>query len=292
MANSLQHPGVGAQIVRAGAIALGVLLGGTMLLDISAPDGALAQGKKDAKEAKKDAPKKDAKSSPPESAWVKICDKGQLKGKDKEGKEVTKDLETCMTLTEQIHPDTGMTMIGATLVQMKMDGKEKSFLQVTVPPGTVLPHGAGMLVFSKDLWDKAAKKEKLEKAEEEKLAKSAVKLTYTHCLPMGCQAETEATPELINALKGGGGFLVLTVRAPNQPVQQPVPLSGFTRALTGPPTDTQEFKNARVALMKHIAERQKHLVAELKKQQENLNKMQPNVVAPKDGKDAKAEKKK
>jgi invasion protein IalB len=291
MANSLWHPGVGARIARAGAIAFGVLLGGTMLLDISAPDGALAQGKKDAKEAKKDAPKKDAKSSAPESAWVKICDKGQLKGKDKEGKEVTKDLETCMTLTEQIHPDTGMTMVGATLVQLKMDGKEKNFLQVTVPPGTVLPHGAGLLVFSKDIWDKAAKKEKLEKAEEEKLAKSAVKLTYTHCLPMGCQAETEATPELINALKDGGGFLVLTVRAPNQPVQQAVPLGGFKKALTGPPTDTQKFKDARLALMKHIAERQKQLVAELKKQQEDLNKMQPNV-GPKDGKDAKAEKKK
>lgn len=288
MANSLWHPGVGARIARVSAIALGVLLGGTMLIDISAPDGALAQGKKDAKA--KDA-KKDAKASSPESAWVKICDKGQLKGKDKEGKDVTKDLETCMTLTEQIHPDTGMTMIGATLVQVKMDGKEKNFLQVTVPPGTVLPHGAGLLVFPKDIWEKAAKKEQLGKAEEEKLQKSAVKLTYTHCLPMGCQAETEATPDLINALKGGGGFLVLTVRAPNQPVQQPVPLGGFSQALTGPPTDTQKFKEARVALMQHIAERQKQLVAELKKQQENLNKMQPNVGG-KDDKASKAEKKK
>ena len=70
----------------------------------------------------------------------------------------------------------------------------------------------------------------------------------------------------------------------NQPVQQPVPLGGFAQALTGPPTDTQKFKEARVALMKHIAERQKKLVAELKKQQEDLNKMQPNV--------GKAEKKK
>ena len=85
MANSLWHPGVGARIARVSAIALGVLLGGTMLIDISAPDGALAQGKKDAKA--KDA-KKDAKASSPESAWVKICDKGQLKGKDKEGKDV------------------------------------------------------------------------------------------------------------------------------------------------------------------------------------------------------------
>jgi invasion protein IalB len=283
MANSLWHPGVGARIARVGAIAFGVLLGGTMLFNISAPDGALAQGKKEP--PKKEAAKKDSSA---DSAWVKICDKGQLKGKDKDGKDVTKDLETCMTLTEQIHPDTAMTMIGATLVQMKMDGKEKSFLQVTVPPGTVLPHGAGLLVFPKELWDKAAKQEQLAKADQEKVAKSAVKLTYTHCLPMGCQAETEATPELLTALKSGGGFLVLTVRAPNQPVQQAVPLGGFSQALTGPPTDTQKFKEARVALMKHIHERQQKLMEELKKQQDDLNKMQPNV-GPKDGK---AEKKK
>ena len=269
MANSLWHPGVGARIARAGAIALGVLLGGTMLLDISAPDGALAQGKKDAK--------KDAKASSSDSSWVKICDKGQLKGKDKDGKDVTKDVENCMTLTEQIHPDTGMTMVGATLVQLKMDDKEKSFLQVTVPPGTVLPLGAGIIVFPKNLWEKVQKKEKLDKAEDEKLQKSLVKLTYTHCLPTGCLAETEATPEFLKALKGGGGFLVHTVRAPNQPVFQPVPLGGFSQALTGPPTDTKKFKDARIALMQHIAERQKELVDELKKQQEDLNKMQPNV---------------
>jgi invasion protein IalB len=257
---------VGARIARAGAIALGVLLGGTMLLDISAPDGALAQGKKDAK-----------KASSSDSSWVKICDKGQLKGKDKDGKDVTKDVENCMTLTEQIHPDTGMTMVGATVVQLKMDGKEKSFLQVTVPPGTVLPLGAGVIVFPKNLWEKVQKKQKLEKAEDENLQKGLVKLTYTHCLPTGCLAEAEATPDLLKSLKGGGGFLVHTVRAPNQPVFQPVPLGGFSQALTGPPTDTKKFKDARIALMKHIAERQKQLVAELKKQQEDLNKMQPNV---------------
>jgi invasion protein IalB len=272
MANSLWHPGAGAQIVRVGAIAFGVLLGGMMLLDISAPDGALAQ-------AKKDAPKADAKSSSSDSSWVKICDKGQLKGKDKDGKEVTKDVENCMTLTEQIHPDTGMTMVGATLVQLKMDGKEKDALQITVPPGLVIPHGAAITVFPKDLWEKVQKNEKLDKADDEKLKKNFVKLTYTYCLQFGCLAETEATPEVIDLLKSGAGLLVHTVRAPGTPVSQPVPLGGFAKALTGPPTDTQKFKEARAELMKQIAEHQKALIAELKKQQEDLNKMQPNVKA-------------
>jgi invasion protein IalB len=265
MANSLWHPGVGARIARVGAIAAGVLLGGTMLLDISAPYNALAQAKKEQPKASTD------------SSWVKICDKGELKGKDKDGKDVTKAVENCMTLTEQIHPDTGMTMVGATLVQLKMDGKEKAALQITVPPGLVLPHGAGVTVFPKDLWEKVQKNEKLDKADDEKLKKNFVKLTYTYCLQFGCLAETEATPEVINLMKGGAGLMVHTVRAPGTPVSQPVPLGGFAQALTGPPTDTQKFKEARTELMKQIAERQKTMIQELKKQQEDLNKMQPNV---------------
>jgi hypothetical protein len=71
--------------------------------------------------------------------------------------------------------------------------------------------------------------------------------------------------------------MVHTVRAPGTPVSQPVPLGGFAQALTGPPTDTQKFKEARTELMKQIAERQKTMIQELKKQQDDLNKMQPNV---------------
>src|SRR5262249_2544764 len=116
-----------------------------------------------------------------------------------------------------------------------------------------------------------------------------VKLTYTYCLQFGCVAETEATPEVLTLLKGGAGLMVHTVRAPGTPVSQPVPLGGFSQALTGAPTDTQKLKEAREGLMKQIAERQKQMIEELKKQQDELNKMQPNV---KDGKaDPKAPKK-
>ena len=268
MASSFLHSGVGARIARVGAIAITAALGGTLLLNVSQPQPASAQAKKDAK----------APVKAPEGSWVKLCEKNQIKGKDKDGKDVTKAVENCMTLTEQIHPDTGITMIGATLSQFKIDGKEMAKLQITVPPGLLLPAGAAMTVFPKDLWEKV-QKDKLDKADYEKLKKNVVKLTYTYCLQISCLAEAEATPEVINLMKGGGGFMVDTVRAPTQPVSQPVPLGGFAQALAGPPTDTQKFKEARTALMQQISERQKHLIAELKKQQEDLNKMQPNVKA-------------
>jgi hypothetical protein len=148
---------------------------------------------------------------------------------------------------------------------------------VTVLPGVALPPGAAITVFPKDLWEKVQKKQKLDKADEEKLKKATVKLGYNYCIQVGCHAETEATPEIINLLKGGAGFMVSTVRVPGTPVSQPVPLGGFAQALAGPPTDTKKFKAARAELMKQIGERQKQMIAELKKQQEDLNKMQPNV---------------
>lgn len=273
MANSFLHSGVGARIARLSAIAVGVAFGATLLLNVAAPGGALAQG------AKKDA-KAGAPASTPESSWVKLCDKGQLKGKDKEGQDVAKDVEMCMTLTEQIHPDSGMVMVSTTLQQVKVDGTEKQHLSVTVPLGVALPYGAGITVFPKDLWDKVQKNEKLEKADEEKLKKSSFKLNYAYCIQVGCSAEVEATPEIVNTLKTGAGFVVQTVRMPGTPVAQPVSLGGFAQALANPPTDTQKFKEARTELMKQIYERQKNMIAELKKQQDELNKMQPNVGGP------------
>jgi invasion protein IalB len=274
MANSFFHSDVGARIARLGAVAMGVALGVSLLLNVAAPEGALAQAKKT--DAKAAAPTK----AVPDSSWVKLCDKGQFKGKDKSGKEIAKDVDICMTLTEQIHPDSGMVMVSTTLQQVKVDGKEKQHLSVTVPPGVMLPYGAVVTVFPKDLWEKVQKNEKLDKADDEKLQKQSIKLQYTYCLAVGCSAEVEATPEMVNLLKGGAGFMVQTVRMPGQPVVQPVSLGGFAQALANPPTDTKKFKEARTELMKQIYEHQKQRIAELKKQQEELNKMQPNVAPP------------
>ena len=274
MANSFLHSDVGARIARVGAIAIGVALGATMLLDFASPDTASAQA------AKKPDPKAAAPKSTPESSWVKLCDKGQLKGKDKDGKEQAKEVEMCMTLSEQIDANSGMVLVSANLQNVKVDGKEKQHFSVTVPLGVALPYGAAITVFPKDLWEKVQKNVKLEKAEEEKLKASSLKLNYTYCIQVGCSAETEAKPELLALLKGGAGFVVQTVRMPGTPVAQPVSLAGFPQALANAATDTKKFKEARTDLMKQIYERQKQMMGELKKQQDDLNKMQPNVDAP------------
>ena len=272
MASSFLHSGAGARIARVGAIAITAAVGGAFLLNTANPQPASAQAKK--------ADPKAAKAKAPEGSWVKLCEKNQIKGKDKDGKELTKDVDACVTLTEQIHPENGMVMVSAKFHQVKIDGQEKQSLQLTVPLGVVLPAGLGVTVFPKDLWDKLLKNEKLEKADEEKLKTATVPLTYTFCGAAGCNAEVEANADLVSKLKGGAGFVVQSAHVQYGRVAQPVSLQGFPQALANAPTDTKKFAEARSGVMKEIYERRKQMLEELKVKQDELNKMQPNVGGP------------
>jgi len=268
MANSDLHSGASARLARVGTIAATLMLGITISLAVASA------------QATKKPPEKAPPTSDTQSAWVKLCDKGELKGKDKDGKDLKKDVEMCVTLHEQIDANSGMVLVSAGLQQIKVDGKEKQHLSVTVPLGVALPVGLAITVFPKDLWEKVQKKEKLDKKEEDKL-KSA-KLTYSYCIQVGCSAEAEVNAELVDLLKGGSGFIVQSVRMPGTPIGQLVSLAGFKQALADPPTDTKKFKEAREGLMKQILERQKLMLQELKKQQEDLGKMQPTIEKAKE----------
>jgi invasion protein IalB len=190
-----------------------------------------------------------APTNKPPNAWVKLCEKSQVKGKDKDGKELTKDVDACVTLTEHTHPDNGMLMVSAKYHQVKVDGQEKQSLQLTVPLGVTLSAGLGVTVFPKDLWNKLLKGEKLRKAEEEKLKGATVPLTYTFCSEFGCNAEVEASADLLNKLKAGAGFVVQSAHVEYGRLAQPVSLAGFSQALAGPATNTREYARSRKELI-------------------------------------------
>lgn len=268
MAHSFLHCGVSARIARVGALAITVALGGALALNIVSPGPASAQAKKD---------KSAASAKAPEDTWVKLCDQRDGKGKDKDGKEVTRKINECITLTERIHPDSGIVLMQAKLHQIKVDAEERLAFEVTVPLGAVLPYGAAITLLPSDIWQKVEKNEKLEKAEEEKLKTSQWKLTYSICGAGGCIAEMEATPDFIGKLKSSAGFVLESVQAPMGPIGHKVSLNTFQRALTGAPTDTKKFAEAKNEMMKGIYERRMQLIAEYKKKQEELSKMQPNV---------------
>lgn len=283
MANTLMHLGVGARRSRFFALAVTFLVGISGALSY-----ASAQTQQQPPPAKKPpappAAKAPAGKAPAAAAasnpWVKLCEKASANTKDKDGKEEKKELNICMTHHERIDGSSGMVVVSAALQQLKVEGdpKEKKQFLIMVPTGMLLKPGLRGTVFPKDLWAKVEKNEKLDKAEESKL--KALQLDYTLCHAMGCTAEIDAPDDLVNSLKTSGGLMIFALRASGAPVAFPVPLAGFDQALAGAPVDPQKYGEARKALMTQIAQRQQELAAELKKQNESIQKMQVNTPPP------------
>jgi len=271
----------------AGALAGAVMLGITVLL---APAGA--QQPPPAKKDKAPAPpaaapaakapaapagKGTAAATPPpgtpQSAWVKLCEKATATQKTKDGKDEKKDLNICLTHHERLDGNSGMVLVSAAVRQV--EGQDKQAFMVMVPLGMMLQPGMRATLYPKDLWEKAQKNEKVD---ESKL--KALSLAYTLCHPAGCTAETEATPDLLNDLKKGGGLMVFAINAAGSPAAFPVPLIGFEQSYGGPPVDSQKYSEARRTLMQQIAQRQHEMIEEYKKQQAAKEGSTGSVPAP------------
>jgi invasion protein IalB len=241
------------------------IAGAALLLALAGFAGsALAQAKKE--KAPPAAAPADAAS---QSAWVKLCEKANVVGKDKDGKEEKKELNICLTHHERLDGNTGMVLISAAVRQV--EGVDKQQFMVMVPLGMMIQPGMRAAVYPKDLWEKVQKNEKID---DTKL--KPIRLTYTLCHMGGCTAEMESTPELLADLKSGGGIMVLAINAGGQPVAFPVPLNGFDATFAGPPIDNAKYSEARRQLMQQIALRQQAQQEELKKQNDDLQKMQGN----------------
>jgi len=194
--------------------------------------------------------------------WVKLCDKIKIKGKPAaDGKEGTpEEKELCSTMFEAIESNTGQLIVSVGLQQMQ--GAPKQVLAVMMPLGVVIPGGVKLAVYSKDQWEKAAKNEKIELKD----LKTA-DLKFAHCLPVGCTAETQASPELLELLKGNAGLAVLAIWANGSQFTVPVPLNGFAEALAGKPIDKAEYQANRKKLMEHIMQRQAEYREKMKAEQ-------------------------
>jgi invasion protein IalB len=208
-----------------------------------------------------------AKAAPPAKAaakdggdkktqWVKLCDKIKVRAKDDtpaDGKEPpAEEKQLCSTMFEAIESNSGQLIVSVGLQQM--EGAPKQILAVMVPLGVVIPGGVKLALYSADQWAKAAKNEKIELKD----LKTA-DLKFAHCLPVGCTAEAQATPELVEMLKANAGLAVLAIWANGNQFTVPVPLNGFGEALAGKPIDNKEYQANRRKLMEHIMQRQAEL---------------------------------
>lgn len=225
--------------------------GATLALVLSLALGGGLANAQDAK--KKDAAPaaKDAKAAPAnkQSAWVKLCEDAPLVKKDKDGKEVKEEKNICLTHHERLDGNSGMVLVSAAI--RHVEGSEHDHLMIMVPLGMALPPGIKAAVYTKEQWEKAAKNEKIDDKDLK-----PIDLKYSLCHSSGCTAETEATKEIIEQMKTGGGIMVLAMNAQAQPIGFPVPLDGFTDAFAGKPVDNAEYKKARGQLMAQIRQRQ------------------------------------
>ncbi len=212
-------------------------------------DKAAAPAAKEAAPAAKDAA---AGKEAPKSAWVKLCEKAPIGKKDKDGKDAKdakEEKNICLTHHERLDGNTGMVLVSAAI--REIEGQDKKHLMVMVPLGMAIPPGIKAAVYTKEQWDKTAKNEKI----DEKSLKP-IDLKYSLCHPSGCTAEIEATADIVEQMKTGGGIMVLAMNAAAQPIGFPVPLMGFAEAYAGKPVDNAEYKKARGQLMAQIRQRQ------------------------------------
>jgi invasion protein IalB len=236
-----------------------------------AAGGALAQQKAPASSspppaAKSAAPAPAAKGAAPASSWVKLCEKAPFVGKGKDGKDVSVEKSICLTHHERLDAASGMVLISAAI--REIEGAEKRHLMVMLPLGMAIPPGVQAGIYTKDMWDKIQKGEKVD---DTKL--TPVKMQYMLCHGAGCTAETEATAELVKQIQGGAGLIVYAVNGNGQPIAFPVPLNGFSETLAGPAADNKAYSEKRQELMKQIFENQKKIAAEYAKQQKELQGM-------------------
>jgi invasion protein IalB len=242
---------------------------------------AVLQGPAHAQDAKKDAAPAAKKNAAPaakdakapagkQSAWVKLCEKAPLAQHDKDGKEVKSEKNICLTHHERLDGNSGMVLVSAAIRQV--EGNDNDHLMVMVPLGMALPPGVKAAVYTKEQWEKAAKNEKIEDKDLK-----PIDLRFSLCHASGCTAETEATKEIIEQMKAGGGIMILAMNAQGQPIGFPVPLDGFADAFAGKPVDNAEYKKARGQLMAQIRQRQQEAYEKFK--EEKMKELPPQPGA-------------
>lgn len=239
------------------------ILAAVLAVGVSA--SAMAQDKKPAAAAKPAVAPAPAAAAPAadgakQSAWVKLCEQAVQKNKDKDGKETEIKKNICLTHHERLDGNTGMVIVSAAL--REIEGNDKKQFMIMVPLGMAIPPGLKAAVYTKDMWDKAAKNEKVDEA----LLKP-VDLKFSLCHPAGCTAEVEATKEMVDTMKTGGGIMVLALNAGAQPIGFPVPLDGFPEAYGGKPVNNEEYAKARGELMARIRDMQVERMNKYKEEQ-------------------------
>ena len=153
------------------------------------------------------------------SNWTKICGKGPEEGAK----------QVCQTGKDG-RLESGQPVVAAVVIEM--DGEAKKVLQVTLPPGVLLPRGTRVVVDQDE--------------------QSALVGSFLVCANGGCIAQLEANADIIGKLKKG---------------QLALPLGDFAKAYDGAPTDPKELEEKNKKLQDELQKRALEARQKLEQQQ-------------------------
>jgi invasion protein IalB len=154
------------------------------------------------------------------SPWTKFC----LSGNEAGGKKV------CFT-GKDARIESGMLVASAVLIEP--EGEPKKIFRVTVPLGMAIANGTRVLIDQNQ----------------------PLTAPFAFCVPAGCMADYEITPETIANLKKGKGLYIQAIKVDGQPLTVPLPLADFAKAYDGPPTDPKVFKEQQDKLQEELQKR-------------------------------------
>ena len=175
------------------------------------------------------------------SPWTKFCLTGQEAGGSK----------VCFT-GKDARIESGMLVASAVLIEP--EGQPKKVFRITVPLGMALANGTRVLVDQN----------------------TPLTAPFSFCVPAGCMADYEITPEIIAGLKKGKGLFIQAIKVDGQPLTVPLPLSDFGKAYDGPPTDPKVFKEQQDKLQQELQKR----AEEARKKLEQANPPGPGGANP------------
>jgi invasion protein IalB len=204
--------------------------------------------------------------------WVKLCEKAQVPVPDKDGKVTAQEKSICLTHHERLDGNSGMVIVSAALRQVEGSDKQHLMVMVPIAIGVAIPPGLRLAVYNKETWAKASKNEKI----DDKLLKP-VDLKYTLCHPSGCTAEIEATKEMVDSLKTGGGIVILAMNGAAQPVPFSIPLDGFATAQAGPPADNKVYTEQRRGFFESLAARREDELRQAFEAQKTQERLAPKA---------------
>jgi invasion protein IalB len=175
------------------------------------------------------------------SPWVKLCPTGKP--------------QVCFVKHEGLEPNTGTVVAAAAVRSIEGSDKQDLIVRLTTVASLVIPAGVQI------------------KIDED----APIQLQYAGCISLSCEAQIELSKELLEKMRKGKQMIVAGINPPQKLMALPVPLSGFAKAVDGPPFDNAQYEAARRAMMEKFREKN---AAAAQAQSDGTARPPNSVVAP------------